>query len=143
QVTLLTSSSTPRLFPQKYTLENNLHIIESPGLLKVRFRHGGVDPYDFLWRIAILFFISADIFHAFNPKVNSALPTLLVGKLRNKPLLFDWADLWGKGGIRELKKNYFWSNISSTLEMFLEDWLPKFFDTVTCISHSMEQHCQK
>jgi len=142
-VTLLTSSSSPRLLPKWYFISDQLRICESPGLLKRRFRHGGVDPYDFIWRILILLFIRTDIFHAFNPKINSAIPTLIVGTLKNKPLFFDWADLWGTGGIRELKKKFFLSSISSYIEMTLETWLPQYFDSVTCISHSMEAYWKK
>lgn len=141
-VTLLTSSTEPRFFPKKYKL-GKLQIIESPGLLRDRFRHGGVDPYDFFWRCYLLFFSSADVFHAFNPKINSSIPPILIGKMKNIPVFYDWADLWGEGGIRDLKKHFFLSNISSKIETFLEKWIPTQAQAVSCISRAMEKYCKK
>lgn len=141
-VTLITSASRPRFFPKRYRLDE-LHVIESPGLLKNRFRHGGVDPYDFIWRCYLLFTLNADIFHGFNPKINSMIPTLLVGKIKNTPVFYDWADLWGEGGIRDLKKYFFLSNISSKIETFLERWLPFQVAATSCISKAMQNYCKK
>jgi len=141
KTTLITSSSKRKLFPIKYIFDDSISIIESPGFLPLRFRHGGIDPYDFMWRCILLMTEKADIFHAFNPKINSSIPMLLIGKIKKIPVYFDWADLWGEGGIREAKKQYSLSNISSLLETLLEKELPKHVTAVTCISKNMVKAC--
>lgn len=146
-VSLITASSEPKLFPKIYFLTNShdstLKIIESPGLLKKRFRHGGTDPYDFFWRCILNLLLPTDIFHAFNPKLTTVFPALIASKLKNKPVFFDWADLWGKGGIHELKKKYFLSRQSSRIETWIENWIPTRATAVTTISTAMYNQCLK
>ena len=100
-VSLWTSAKNLTLMSEKTTV-NGVLIKESIGILPYRFRKGGYDPLDILFRSIKILFSKADIVHSFNHRLSATIPGLLSSILKKDTKWFlDWADLWGKGGIAD------------------------------------------
>lgn len=143
-VFLLTSASKFQLFPKKYQV-GLVTIIESAGFFPFKYRFSGFDPYDLLIRSVLCVWLRADSYHSFNPKPVSIFPCLLAAKILRRPWFFDWADLWGPGGIYEIKKQY--TSLFTRISMVIETWLEKLAtskaDICTCISQKMVEVCKQ
>jgi glycosyltransferase involved in cell wall biosynthesis len=137
---ILASSSQPRLFFYSQIIDQ-VTVIESPGIFPHKFRHSGYDPYDLVMRVFFAFFSSFNVLYSFNPKPVTVLPFYLNTLFSTKKMLFDWADLWGKGGIYDTKKNF--NKLSGKIETFLEQWIVKKVSFTTCISHHMMYDLRK
>jgi glycosyltransferase involved in cell wall biosynthesis len=138
QVTLVTSATRFQLFPKSYPL-GKVTIIESAGWLPFKYRFAGFDPFDLVFRAALCLWLRADAYHSYNPKPVSIFPCWLAARVLKKPWLFDWADLWGPGGIFELKKKYtsWFTRLSALIETKLEKIATAQADFTTCISQKM------
>ncbi len=144
QVFLLTSASRFQILPKMYR-EGLVTIIESTGILPLKYRFAGFDPFDLIVRTFICIWLRADSYHSFNPKPVSIFPCLLSARILHKPWLFDWADLWGPGGIYEIKKKYtsIFTRLSMIIESKLEVFATSHSDLCTCISTKMVEMCKQ
>lgn len=103
QVTLWTSAKSISLWP-KFSHEQGVLVIESIGLLPHRIRKGGSDLFDLFFRILVILFSKCEVIHSFNHRPTATLPALIKTLICPQTKWFlDWADLWGKGGIANLR----------------------------------------
>lgn len=103
QVVLWTSAKNISLWP-KISNEGGVLVMESIGLFPYRIRKGGYDPFDLFFRSLVILFTKCEVIHSFNHRPAATLPGLVKSVFcKNVKWFVDWADLWGKGGIAELR----------------------------------------
>lgn len=136
KVTLWTSAKKISFFP-KISYENDVKIIESIGLFPYRFRKGGYDPCDILFRSLIILFSRCDVIHTFNHRPAASAPGAIKSFFCKQTKWFlDWADLWGKGGIADRRYGRFgWIPIN--LDHYFEQWFIKYAQYLTPISDDL------
>jgi len=99
-----------------------------------RFRHGGYDIFDMIFRSVYLLLQDKDILHSFNHRPASSISAWLVSKTNHVEWWTDWADLWGKGGIADRRYGFLrW--LTSSLDTHLEKWVITHCPNITAISH--------
>lgn len=136
QVTLWTSAKNLSFIP-KFSKENGVLVIESIGLLPARFRKGGYDPFDVLFRSFVILFSKCDVTHSFNHRPAATFPALIKKIVFGRTQWFvDWADLWGKGGIADRRYGPF-SFLTKTVDHYTEQLFIKLPDAVTPISDDL------
>lgn len=122
QVTLWVSAKKLSLWP-KFSIEKGVLVVESIGLFPYRVRKGGYDLFDLVFRCSVIFFTKCDVVHSFNPRPVATLPGLIKSFFfREVKWFIDWADLWGKGGIADLRygpMRFFTKNIDHYLERLM------------------------
>lgn len=104
-------------------------------------KHG---PHIFIPNILRLFSLAgwADVIHFQKCFYHAALPSVIAGALRGKPLHYDWDDRELK--IYEVSTNPRpLRNIVRDFLKFLENSLPKVVDTVSCASQRLREECEK
>lgn len=78
---------------------DGIRLIESPDLAPARVRHAGFGAWDLAHRMRWVSSERYDLVHAFEHRPTSLLPALWLRKTTDIPLISDWADIWGEGGI--------------------------------------------
>lgn len=95
RVDLLATSHQP--FQSQHYAEGGVNVF-----LASHFRdthRGGWGWLDLPWRAGFCLGHGYDLVHAFDHKPNVVLPAYLYKVVRHTPLVSDWADWWGKGGV--------------------------------------------
>ncbi len=133
EVCLLTVSRTARAAPRMYH-EDGVKVVETPNLLDLLYGFGagygvlGI-PYRMVWAARNSF----DIVHAVDHKPNVLLPAIVRSRLKDIPLVADWADWWGPttdgSGLQERRA---WP--VARLETAMEEYIYRVADWVTTIS---------
>lgn len=141
-LTLWTSAKNFSLIP-KFSHEKNVLVIESIGLLPYRFRKGGYDPFDLIFRSLFILFSKCDIIQSFNHRPASTFPALIKTFFCRKTKWFlDWADLWGKGGIADRRNGYL-SFLTKNIDHYMEQMFVKLPFAVTAISDDLLKRARK
>jgi len=135
KVTLWTSAKTICLKP-KISFEENVKVIESIGIFPYRFRKGGYDPLDLVFRTLAILFSPAEIIHSFNHRPTASIPGLIKSLFSKTKWFVDWADLWGRGGIADRRYGLF-SFITSRVDHYSEQLIIKLANYVTPISDDL------
>ncbi|MBT3249549.1 MAG: glycosyltransferase family 4 protein [Candidatus Pacebacteria bacterium] len=136
EVTLWTSAKEASLIP-KISFEKKVRIIESIGLLPYRFRKGGYDPFDIVFRSLAILVHNCDVIHTFNHRPAASVPGLIKSFFDKKTKWFlDWADLWGRGGIADRRYGRF-SWIPINLDHYTEQFFIKYAQNITPISDDL------
>ncbi|MBU0974838.1 glycosyltransferase [Patescibacteria group bacterium] len=136
EVTLWTSAKNISL-TRKVSLEKKVKVIESIGIFPYRFRKGGYDPFDIIYRSLMILFSKCYIIHTFNHRPAASVPGFIKSLFCRKTKWFlDWADLWGKGGIADRRYGRF-SLIPITLDHNFEQWFVKHAQYLTPISDDL------
>ena len=136
EVTLWTSAKKTSLFP-KISFENGVKIVESVGLFPYRFRKGGYDPFDIIFRTLVILFSDCSIIHSFNHRPAATWPAVFKYVFSGKTKWFlDWADLWGKGGIADRRYGPF-RFITSNIDHYTERLFIKLPFAITAISDDL------
>lgn len=135
-ITLWTSAKKRSLLP-KVSFENGVRVIESIGLFPYRFRKGGYDPFDIIFRTIVIFFSNCSIIHSFNHRPAATWPACFKSIFFRKTKWFlDWADLWGKGGIADRRYGPF-RFITSNVDHYSERLFIKLPFAITAISDDL------
>lgn len=136
EVTLWTSAKTPSL-KTKTSFENGVKIIESIGIFPYRFRKGGYDPLDIIFRSLAILLSKCQIIHTFNHRPAASVPGLIKSFFCKQTKWFlDWADLWGRGGIADRRYGR-WGFIPINLDHYTEQWFIKHAQHLTPISDDL------
>jgi glycosyltransferase involved in cell wall biosynthesis len=136
EVTLWTSAKTITLLPT-ISEEKGMKIIESIGLFPYRFRKGGYDPFDVIFRTTIILFSKCKIIHSFNHRPAASLPGLFKSLFYPQTKWFlDWADLWGKGGVADQRHGPL-SFITANVDLYTEYLFIKLAGSITAISDNL------
>lgn len=112
--------------------------IETPDLLWGRGRSGW-DPWNALNRIRVLFKDSMqyDLIHCFETRPATIYPVLFYNNARGLPLIIDWVDWWGRGGIVDELRPWLWRILFGWVETFYEENFRKLANGSTVISTSL------
>lgn len=134
-VTLMCISNTARLLVHEQH-EGGVLYVETPDLLPGRLRSGW-DPWDIIRRISYLRGKKYDLIHAFETRPATIYPVMSYLKKTKTPLVIDWNDWWGRGGlISELRPRWYqW--LFGSLETYYEEHFRPLADTLTVISSGL------
>lgn len=136
RVTILTNSKTRRFSFSSYD-RSGIQIIESPDLFCGQLRSGW-DPVNVLRRIAYLSHEKFDVIHAFDCRPTVIFPALYLARKWKCPLIMDWCDWWGRGGVASLRQPRWLNSIFEPVETFFEEYFRKYADHITTISEPLK-----
>jgi len=103
-----------------------------------RARHGGLSPLDIVGRSAWALRRDFDVIHAFDHRPAVMIPALQLRRLRQVPLVADWADLWGLEGIGGLRSRLARLSLGR-FDGWAERWFHRSADFVTPINTELRQ----
>ena len=139
-VTLFAGASG-RSRPRRHRL-NGVELIEPFDPLPARARESGLSPFDLANRVRSLRVEKCDLVHCFDHRPTVSLPGLLLGRMRRVPVIFDWADLWGRQGIADERKPL--SRFSlGLLDQLLEERVRRRADALTVINTALRDRAQQ
>jgi glycosyltransferase involved in cell wall biosynthesis len=117
---------------------DGFRIIESPDLLVGALRQGW-DPVCALRRRSFLFRESKpyDLIHCLDTRPAVVLPALAYGRAKGVPVVSDWIDWWGHGGLIAERRPWWYRMLFSGVEVFFEEAYRDKLDGLTAISHAL------
>jgi len=121
QVTVVCISENRRFSWREEHL-NGVRYLESPDSLPGKLRSGW-DPWDTLRRIPGIraAWREADIVHAFETRPATIFPLLWHQRRHPKPLLIDWNDWWGRGGLLTEQRPRWYQSLFGGMETWFEE----------------------
>ena len=137
--TLLTISKKNRFWFKEYEREG-VRVVETPDLLPGIGRTGW-DPWDTMRRIGWLLQHrnEFDLVHALDSRPAVILPALILKNFTGMPLVMDWADWWGRGGLIHERGYGLIDKFMEPVETWFEEHFRKNADATTVISTSLQQ----
>ena len=102
KVTLLAAATKRRLRSNTRRVDG-VTVVEMPSVGPRRLRHGGLSLLDVASRVGYAFTEDFDLVHGFDHRPTTSFPALLYRCVRGVPYLADWCDLWGSGGLADLR----------------------------------------
>lgn len=140
EVTLLASAAHRRLGSRASDLAG-AKLVEAPGWLGTRTRNGGLCPADVVSRLRFAAEARPDVVHAFGHRPAVLLPARALAR-RGVPWVFDWADLWGPGGLageRRLAARLLLGGADGRAER----WACRHAAAVTAVSAELESRAER
>jgi glycosyltransferase involved in cell wall biosynthesis len=101
-VTLMGGRPSPGLRAMSQSIDG-VQVVAPPDVAPRRIRNGGLSPMDLLGRLILVRDLSIDLVHAFDHRPCVSLPAWFLKRRRQLPLVSDWADLWGYGGVADTR----------------------------------------
>jgi glycosyltransferase involved in cell wall biosynthesis len=117
---------------------DGVRVIETPDLLWGQLRSGW-DLWDLANRIIYLWQDkkSYDLIHCFEPRPATIYPALFLSHLRKIPLLTDWNDWWGRGGLIDEVRPAWYRILFGNIETYYEEAFRKQGAGVTAITSAL------
>ncbi|MCC6155024.1 MAG: glycosyltransferase, partial [Candidatus Hydrogenedentes bacterium] len=117
---------------------NGFRIIESPDLLVGALRQGW-DPFCAWRRRALLFRENKqyDIIHCLDTRLAVVLPALAYARKKQIPIVSDWIDWWGRGGLIKERRPLWYQWLLAPIEVHFEEAYRNKLDGLTTISHAL------
>lgn len=148
QVTLMAISNNRR-FGTVESVDSGIRIVETPDLLWGRLRSGW-DPWDLVNRIRYLNRDRTpyDLVHCFETRPVTIYPALAylrrrARSTRSVPLITDWNDWWGRGGIIEEARPAWYRSLFGWVEAYYEEAFRTRGDGLTAISTALVERAAK
>lgn len=116
-------------------------LVETPDLFVGSLRSGW-DPWNALRRIGWLRGKDFDVVHSFESRPTVLLPALYAKRLRQWPLVLDWADWFGRGGSVEERSNPLLRSLLRPVETFFEERFRGEAARTTVICSLLNQRAQ-
>lgn len=113
-----------------------VEVVTSPDLTRGMARSGW-DPFDTIARILWLRGRRYDLVHAFDGRPAVILPALVARRRWRVPLVMDWADWWGRGGVIAERRSWFLRRVFAPIETWFEESFRGDADAVTAISTAL------
>lgn len=135
EVTLVTIAPERTHGIASYGLDG-VRVVEMPDLLRGMGRSGW-DPWDTLNRLWWLRAGAFDLVHAFDCRPVVILPALYLQRQHGLPLVIDWADWWGRGGVIEERRNPWLKPLFGGIETWWEEAFRRQADRTTVISTAL------
>jgi glycosyltransferase involved in cell wall biosynthesis len=141
-VTLMVISDQNRFLFHE-SLEEGVEVIHSPDLLSGRLRTGW-DPYCALARLLKLVSTKSeyDLVYLFETRPATILPGMVFAKLRGIPMIIDWIDWWGRGGLITVNRPKWYRYLFGWIETFFEEQFRRFGKGNTVISKGLFHRAQ-
>jgi len=142
QVTLLTTANHRKTGIVE-SHEDGVHIVEIPDLLWGQLRSGW-DPWSALNRILYLLRCEKefDLIHLFESRPAVIHPIQVYRLKRPLPLIIDWVDGIGRGGILEVRRPGWYRLLFGGMETFYEEHFRARADGVTVICTALGERAQ-
>ena len=137
QVTFMVTANNERLRFQDYE-SDGVRIIETPDLTSGDLRSGW-DPVGALRRHHWLRSQgnSFDVVHLFETRPATIFPGLALHKRLGIPLVIDWIDWWGRGGIISVRRPWWYKLLFAGVETWFEEHFRTYADATTVISYGL------
>ncbi len=140
EVTLVCISEKNRLRFHTYS-EDGVRYVETPDLLPGRLRSGW-DALSVLRRCAFLRGKSWDLIHAFESRPATIYPALYLLRRKPVPLVMDWNDWWGRGGLIDQQRPKWYRALFGRLETYYEEHFRSRADAMTVISRALGRRAE-
>lgn len=117
---------------------DGFRIVESPDLLVGALRQGW-DPVCAYRRYAFLLREDKpyDLIHCLDTRLAVIWPALAFAKAKGIPIVSDWIDWWGRGGLIKERRPWWYKAFFSWIEVFFEEAYRARLDGLTAISHAL------
>lgn len=117
---------------------DGFRIIESPDLLVGALRQGW-DPMCALRRGLFLFREGKpyDVIHCLDTRLAVIWPSLAYARAKNLPIVSDWIDWWGRGGLISERRPGWYRVFFGWIEVYFEEAYRARLDGLTAISHAL------
>lgn len=142
-VTLMTIADE-RKYGITITDWDGVYTVETPDLLWDRLRSGW-DIWDIINRVLYLRkdLHSYDLIHCFETRPATIYPALFHSRIREIPLLTDWNDWWGRGGIIEELRPKWYRYLFGGIETYYEEAFRTRGVGITVISSALGERALK
>jgi len=137
QVTVMSTSPARRMGVTE-VIDRGVHIVETPDLFSGSLRSGW-DPWNVFNRIRWLKSKDYDLVHSFESRPTVIFPALYVSRKCNIPLVMDWADWFGRGGLVEERSNPFVRWLLYPVETYFEEHFRHRAIGTTVISNKLRE----
>ncbi len=119
---------------------DGVSVVETPDLLWGRGRSGW-DPWNTLNRIIHVSGLRShyDLIHCFETRPATIYPALWLRRKRQIPLLTDWVDWWGRGGLIEEVRPRWYQRTLGPVETYYEEAFRTRANGLTVISRALEE----
>lgn len=142
RVTVLCISDSRR-FRFGESEKDGVRYVGAPDLLPGRLRTGW-DPWDALRRRTWLLRNSDfDLVHAFETRPATVHPLLAMRRRRRLPLVIDWIDWWGRGGIITTNRPRWYQALFGGIETFYEEHFRTMADATTVICSALGDRAER
>jgi glycosyltransferase involved in cell wall biosynthesis len=128
--------SQSRRFRLLETRSDGVLYVEVPDLLPGILRSGW-DPWDTLRRILYLRGKRFDLIHAFETRPATIYPVLSMLREARVPLVIDWIDWWGRGGLIKDRRPGWYRVLFGAMETWYEEHFRTRADHSTVISSAL------
>ncbi|MCI0562987.1 MAG: glycosyltransferase family 4 protein [Nitrososphaera sp.] len=128
--------SDDALFQLREYQRDGVTVVETPDLLPGKMRSGW-DPWGTMRRMSYLSGKQYDLIHAFETRPATIYPILSYIQRTDTPLVVDWSDWYGRGGIiKELRPKWYQAMFGS-METYFEERFRTLASTTTVIAHAL------
>lgn len=139
-VTMLCTANEEKFALKEYD-EDGVHIVEAPDLLVGSMRSGW-DPSTIWRRIAWLKDKSFDLIHTFETRPGTIYPVLSLQKRKRTPLVIDWIDWWGHGGLIKEHRPRWYQIAFGGIETWYEEHFRTRADASTVIARGLGKRAE-
>lgn len=142
EVVLMVVANRERLRFREYELDD-IRYIESPDLFWGRARSGW-DPVCAFRRYRRLTALGGgfDVVHLFGTRPASILPGLAYVRKYATPLVLDWEDWWGRGGLIRVNRPGWYQHTLGYIEVFFEEYFRPYGDGHTVVSTALAHRAE-
>lgn len=136
-VDVMCHANTERLRTKIETVEK-FRVIENPDLLFGALRQGW-DPMCAWRRLKFLRKENKkyDLIHCLDTRLAVVLPALTYAREKKIPIVSDWIDWWGHGGLIKERRPLWYQWLFAGIEVFFEEYYRNKLDGLTAISHAL------
>lgn len=141
EATLVTTSRA-RMLRSDVRECGGVRVVEAPDLLAGGARNGW-DAWNTLWRTSHLVRRGGfDLIHAFDARPVVIVPALAVRLATGAPLVLDWADWWGRGGVIAERSGWPVRTFFGPVETWFEEAFRTGAAANTVISDRLRERCE-
>ncbi len=117
---------------------DGFRVVESPDLMVGSLRQGW-DPVCAFRRRRFLFREDKhyDLIQCFDTRPAVVWPALAYARAKHIPIVSDWSDWWGRGGLIRERRPLWYQYFFAWLEVFFEEHYRKKLDGLSAISHAL------
>lgn len=142
EITVMCVKNTGRIGIDEYD-EDGMHYVEIPDLLSGQLRTGW-DPWSAINRwLYLRKNFDFDLVHIFETRPATIHPLQLARRKKKIPLLTDWEDWWGHGGLITINRPKWYQFLFGRFETFYEEHFRAMADATTVICSGLGQRAER